>query len=439
MALIGLHTILCAADARLPNVLLIGAKATAKRVHLTMAPMPAGPVRFPPEGKAYRDHPESHRFWRWIALQSPDLVLIAGDDPGGLAEALNQAGITARRVSAEKPLEGMGAVSTDRVSLQDRIARPPGEVARALEPHYGHEFKQAVYIPAMALMARMRMGYADDVRKIALPFVEGQDSLTKPTASHTSGHLLFGELAESTGDQRWTALVRKAADLSFNPDGSMRESMPMHNEMSDSVFMGCPILAKAGKLTGERKYFDMAGRHFRFMAKLDRRPDGLWRHSPLNEAAWGRGNAFPVLGLALTLADFPKDHPDYGELLSSFRALAAALAKHQDRESGMWHQVIDHSESYTEFSSTAMIGRAMLIGIRHGWLNAKEYQPRVDAAWKAVSARTFADGKVMDVCESTGKLPTLQEYLDREAIWAHDPRGGGMALIFAVERMKAGR
>ena len=29
----------------------------------------------------------------------------------------------------------------------------------------------------------------------------------------------------------------------------------MHNEMSDSVFMGCPILAEVGALTGETKYF----------------------------------------------------------------------------------------------------------------------------------------------------------------------------------------
>ena len=81
--------------------------------------------------------------------------------------------------------------------------------------------------------------------------------------------------------------------------------MPFHNEMSDAVFMGCPILAKAGKLTGEQKYFDMALRHFRSMANLCRRSDGLYRHSPLNEAAWGRGNAFPALGLALSLTDFP--------------------------------------------------------------------------------------------------------------------------------------
>ena len=69
----------------------------------------------------------------------------------------------------------------------------------------------------------------------------------------------------------------------------MKESMPFHDEMSDSLFMATAILARAGALTGERRYFDMAARHVAFMQKLVFRPDGLYRHSPLTDAAWGRG------------------------------------------------------------------------------------------------------------------------------------------------------
>ena len=77
--------------------------------------------------------------------------------------------------------------------------------------------------------------------------------------------------------------------------------MPFHNEMSDAVFMAGPILAATGKLTGERKYFDAAATHFASMRKLCLRDDGIYRHSPLCEAAWGRGNGFPALGLAWAL------------------------------------------------------------------------------------------------------------------------------------------
>jgi rhamnogalacturonyl hydrolase YesR len=208
--------------------------------------------------------------------------------------------------------------------------------------------------------------------------------------------------------------------------------MPFHDEMSDSVFMGTVILAKAGKLTRERKYFDMAARHLAFMEKLDLRPDGLYRHSPLTDAAWGRGNAFPALGLALTLTDFPKDHPEYGRILLAYQQLMAALAQRQDRD-GMWREVIDEPASYAETSATSMIAFSMLRGIRNGWLDRASYQPRLDRAWKSVLARIGPEGVLMDVCESTNKQKTLEDYLHRAASLDKDARGGAMALLLATE------
>src|SRR6185369_10843666 len=176
----------------------------------------------------------------------------------------------------------------------------------------------------------------------------------------------------------------------------------LHNEMSDSVFMSCPLLAKAGKLTGDPKYFDAAARHAQFMQKLCLRPDVLYRHSPLNDAAWGRGNAFPALGLAMTLRDFPKDHPAQEQLVRDFQNLMSALARYQD-DSGMWHQLIDKPAVYAEYSATAMIANAMVIGVRGGWLDSRAYLPRIERAWRALLGRTSPDGVLMDVCESTDK------------------------------------
>ena len=212
----------------------------------------------------------------------------------------------------------------------------------------------------------------------------------------------------------------------------MKESMPFHDEMSDSVFMAVPLLAKAGKLTGNPKYFDMAARHLAFMQKLDLRPDGLYRHSPLTDAAWGRGNAFPALGLMLTLTDLPVDNPQFGPILGAFRKHMSALARFQD-EDGLWRQVIDHPGAYPEYSATAMIAATMLRGINNGWLDWDEFQPLVDKAWRAILARTASDGRLIDVCESTGKQRSLTDYLHRAAILDRDPRGGAMALLFALE------
>ena len=452
---------------RLPRVLLIGGlsgndasvkivqgeiqrfesgAAKRRKFHLTGV-APANPDKahliFPPSGQAYRDDPESHYLWRWIAMEAPDLVLIVGPDESHLARALSQevvAGVG--RIPAEVVEAKPGILksvppkipqSEARREIDRRLSRSPRAAADELARVYGHDFETPVYIPGMALIGRLRLGERADVEHIVASYVDrSKDSLAKATSSHLAGHLVFAELAERTGDKRYLDRVLAAANLAFTESGEMKPAMPLHNEMSDAVFMGCPILAKAGKLTGQRKYFDMAQRHLAFMQKLCLRPDGIYRHSPLNEAPWGRGNAFPALGLALTLSDFPKDHPAFGDMLRSFQNHIAALAQHQQRN-GMWRQILDQPGAYSEFSATAMIAVAMLRGIRRGWLDGASYQPRVDRAWRAVLSRTSSDGVLMDVCESTGKQKSLDDYLNRVAILNRDPRGGAMALLLATE------
>jgi rhamnogalacturonyl hydrolase YesR len=171
------------------------------------------------------------------------------------------------------------------------------------------------------------------------------------------------------------------------------------------------------------------------MRKLCLRGDGLYRHSPLDEAAWGRGNGFPALGLALCLSEMAEDHPSRGGLLREFRAHLAALQKHQD-VGGCWRQVIDKRASYREFTCTCMIGFAMVRGVRRGWLSREEYQEPIRRAWTAVKLRVGPEGRLVDVCTGTGKQPTLRHYYDRPAILGRDDRGGAMGLLFAVELME---
>jgi rhamnogalacturonyl hydrolase YesR len=307
-------------------------------------------------------------------------------------------------------------------------------LAEELAQFYGHDFDQPTYIPGMALIAQMRLGHVAEVEKLAAPYADStKDPLgARPSSLNLAGHLVFAELAHRTGNPRYTQMVKRAADLGFDDKGVMKESMPFHDEMSDSVFMATPLVVEAGRLTGDRKYFDLAVRHLAFMERLDLRPDGIYRHSPLTDAAWGRGNAFPALGLALSLTGFPADHPGYPRLLLAYQQLMAAVAKFQD-DDGMWHEVLDEPGSYPETSATSMIATAMLRGVRNGWVDKNAYQPRVDRAWRAVLARVGPGGVMLDVCESTNKQKTLEDYLHRAASFDKDPRGGAMAMLFATE------
>ena len=349
---------------------------------------------FPPQGIAYREHAESHVLWRWLGAQAPDLVLVAGDDSGLIAALQGQKVADMGRIPARTwsgrirdltVLRGGLDRSEAAIELERRRARSPRQLATQLAAVYGRDFDQPWYIGAIALIARVRLGDVQDVERIVAPYVDGRrDSLAHPSELVLGGHIIFTELARRTGDPRYTAMVRKVGDLGFDASGSMLEAMPYNDQFSDAVFMGTVIVAQAGALTGERRYFDMADRHLRFMERLDLRPDGLYRHQPATDAAWGRGNAFAALGLALLLSELPPDHPGFAHALRSYQALMAALLPWQTRD-GLWRNVIDHPGAYPEFSATAMIGFAMQHGMVNGWLAGARYRQAIDHAWVAVN------------------------------------------------------
>jgi unsaturated rhamnogalacturonyl hydrolase len=339
---------------------------------------------------------------------------------------------------AEEPTE----LILDAAERNRRLARTPLETARLLAQVYGHELPRVEYIPALALVGRLQLGdltgeefHLQDVTDIVTPYFNGEEDASPKSGSALSGHLIFSELAKrSEGERRarYLELAQGAADRAFDEDGNQLPSMPFHLEMSDSVFMGGPILAQVGGLTRDPRYFAACQTHLNFMQSLVLREDGLYRHSPLCEAAWGRGNGFPALGMAFCLAEFPEDHPYRPKLLASFQAHMKALIPHQG-EDGSWHQVIDHPESYPELSCTSMIALAMAWGIREQWLDRREFEPVVRRAWEAIAVRIANDGSLSGVCTGTGKQKTLQDYFERPAIFGHDARGGAMALLLCVE------
>jgi rhamnogalacturonyl hydrolase YesR len=314
----------------------------------------------------------------------------------------------------------------------ERLGRTPRQIATALAAHYGHAMKEVAYIPALAMAGRLDVAAwtADaaavaDVKQVAAAAkTPDKQPLSGPALA---GYLIYAKLGQ-------VERVTEALQMAFDAEGKPVAFLPNHGQMSDSVFMDCPLLAAAARLTGDKRYLEACRNHFDFMRQLCLREDGIYRHSPLNEAAWGRGNGFPGLGVALVLRELAPGAPEVETYRKALRGHLDALLPFQD-EAGMWHQVIDHPESYPEFSATCMIGFALHQGLREGWLEPERYQAPADRAWEAIKGRIGLDGeRVEGVCTSTGAQKTLEDYFKREAIFGRDERGGAMALMFAVER-----
>ena len=135
---------------------------------------------------------------------------------------------------------------------------------------------------------------------------------------------------------------------------------------------------------------------------------------------------------ALALSYFPKNHPARDIILGFLADHLNALLPHQDSD-GMWREVIDYPGSFAEITSTAMIGTAIKRGLDEGWLHQETFLPALQKAWKAVKIRTSFEGVFINACTSTGKMSSLEAYLDRLAIFDLDDRAGGMVMNFSIE------
>ncbi|MGI9243045.1 MAG: glycoside hydrolase family 88 protein, partial [Verrucomicrobiales bacterium] len=312
-----------------------------ERFLISWAPSPAPRASFPPGLKKVYIAGQQY-LWRWIQMLGPDAVVT---DHESLASALSSSVPCA--VSLESLPEELEP-SLLRSDLELRAARTPIGIAEAVAENYGDELDSISYIGALAMIARARLAElkGEDLTDELLAIAEEAPALKKPSGPALAGHLVFAELGAKER-------VLEAAKMAVENPGD--------NEMSDSVFMICPLLASAGSLTDDTQLFDACVKHLERMQELCLREDGLYRHSPLDEAAWGRGNGFPAMGLAWTLSEMPESYAGRQKVLEDFRAHLAALIEHQDA-SGMWHQVIDHPESYREFTSTCMITFAILRG-----------------------------------------------------------------------------
>src|SRR4029077_7493953 len=163
-----------------------GERPSLRRLRLLAIPLAnpdKSPLVFPPTGVAYRENPESHVLWRWIALQAPDLVLIVGGGDSGLGQALSTnvvAGvgrIPARVIITARPTTLLSLPrdippSEAHVEINRRRARAPQQLAEELGQYFVRDFNQLTYIPGMALIAQMRLGHGTEVEKLSGPYLD---------------------------------------------------------------------------------------------------------------------------------------------------------------------------------------------------------------------------------------------------------------------------
>ncbi|GFZ38840.1 glycoside hydrolase family 88/105 protein [Bacteroides nordii] len=183
----------------------------------------------------------------------------------------------------------------------------------------------------------------------------------------------------------------------------------------DDMFMITTIQSQAYRATGDRKYIDRAAREMAMYLKEIQRPNGLFYHSPEAPFFWARGNGWMAAGMAQLLSILPKDNSDRTTIMEAYKKMMDTLRQNQDPD-GMWHQLIDEPASYKETSGTAMFTYAMIMGVKRGWLDKKEYGAAARKGWLALVTYINEDDEITNVCEGTNIKNDKNHYMNRKQI-----------------------
>jgi len=183
----------------------------------------------------------------------------------------------------------------------------------------------------------------------------------------------------------------------------------------DDMFMISVIQAQAFRATGQNKYLDRAAHEM--VAYLDKiqQPNGLFYHAESSPFFWGRGNGWMAAGMTELLSDLPEDNIDKPRILKEYVKMMQTLKIYQNKD-GLWNQLIDEPNSWSETSSTAMFTYAMVKGVKRGWLDASEFVPVIHKAWIGLVGYITFRGDVAEVCEGTNKENNKDYYQKRRRI-----------------------
>ncbi|HEV8285167.1 MAG TPA: glycoside hydrolase family 88 protein, partial [Chitinophagaceae bacterium] len=222
-------------------------------------------------------------------------------------------------------------------------------------------------------------------------------------------------------------------------DGTLARNRPQKNTLwLDDLYMSVPALAQAGKLTGEKKYFDDAVKQvLQFSKRMFNKELGVYMHGWVEgmqvhpEFHWARANGWAIMAMTELLDVLPKNHPNRKTVLEQLQAHIKGLASYQS-DRGLWHQLLDKNDSYLETSASAIYTYCIAKAINKGWIDKMAYAPMCLLAWNAVASKVNVIGQVEGTCVGTGMAfdPIFYYYRPTNVFAAH---GYGPVLLAGAE------
>jgi len=251
--------------------------------------------------------------------------------------------------------------------------------------------------------------YIKYVKKIIDHFVTADgDIRTYDLTDYNADHILTGRLVLRLYDAYKDPKYKKAADLlrkqidwqPRNRAGGFWHKLKYPAQMwLDGLYMIEPYYAEYTKRFGNKEAYADIVHEFVLMEQKARDPkSGLLYHgwdesrqqfwadkqTGLSQSFWSRAMGWYHVALVELLDVMDVSHPERKKLLEILNRLTIAIARVQDKSSGVWWLVTDKAgaeKNYLESSASAMFVYAMARAINNGY---------TDPSYRAVVQKGYA-------------------------------------------------
>jgi len=273
--------------------------------------------------------------------------------------------------------------------------------------------QRASWEQGVAATALMEMGESDMVVLMAKEAVlrQGKDgrfallgsggNVTDPAANGEA--VLFA--AKHAGESALLEASDRMLDYLMNKAPKTQKGILYHlvqkpQVWADSMFMAPPFLAAAGQPAEAVKQID--GMCELLLDPQKKLFSHIWDDGAkifADKEFWGVGNGWAAAGLTRVLQYLPESMDVEKKKLAGTlkRILDGCLA--YIRQDGLFHNIVDKPESFTETNLSQMLAYSIYTGTRGGWMD-KSYLPVAEKMRKAVQYKVNKYGLVLGVCGS---------------------------------------
>jgi unsaturated rhamnogalacturonyl hydrolase len=374
------------------------------------------------------------------------------------------------------PLTLPAATSDDAPPLSQRAANaaivrwPEGHTAPAGAPSiWNYELGTLLEGIDAVYLNSADPNYFNYIQKSvdALLTPDGSIPTLKPE-EHQLDNILLGRqllfLYEVTRNQRYltaaTFLYDQLAHQPREPSGGYWHKQRYPNQMwLDGLYMAEPFRAQYASISHHPEDFADITHQFVLMEQHARDPEtGLlyhgwdesrqerWANKQTGDSSefWARGMGWYMMALVDTLDYYPANDPGRTQLLAILQRTAAAVARYQDANTGLWFDVINRGGekgNYLESSAACMFVYAFAKGVRRGYL-PQTYSSNAARGYKAILAQFVkVDGNDISLASTVkgsglGGDPYRDgsfAYYIGEKVATNDAKGIGAFLLASSE------